>query len=101
MCSTRVVVCVHVPSLHFGFRGEVDEIEGALLAPSPPPFRNERGGAEAGTWEVVDDLVNDFLGERIHDEPVGWLGISWTKASGRMRFAWCRLLSTVCWKRPV
>ena len=35
----------------------------ALLARCSPSPRNEGRGAEAGTWEVVDDRVDKLLGE--------------------------------------
>ena len=62
------IVRVHVPLVHFGFRVERDTIEEALLAPSPPPFCDESRGAEAGMWEIVNDLVDNLLRERIHVE---------------------------------
>ena len=65
--SVWFVARVHVPVVHCGFVGEPNDSEGTLLTHFPPPFRDERRGAEAGGWEVVDDLVDDFLGKRIHD----------------------------------
>ena len=51
-----------MPSVHREFAEEPDCMEGTLLAPLPPPFRDERRGAKAGTtWEAVDDLVDGLL----------------------------------------
>ena len=60
---TQVALGFCVPSVHHEFRVEIDAIEGTLLAPFPPSFRDERRGPEVGMWEVVDDLVDDFLGK--------------------------------------
>ena len=70
-----VLTRVHVPTFHPGFRIEQGASEGPSLAPFLPPFHNERRGAEAGMREVVDDLVDDFLGKRIHDGLVPVTGI--------------------------
>jgi len=45
------------PTIHFAF-GELDLLEGSLLALSAPLLRNERTGEEARTREVVDDFVD-------------------------------------------
>ena len=52
-----------MPNVHSVFRGEQNEVEGALLAPLPPPPRNERRGEEIPSWEVVDDFVDNLLGK--------------------------------------
>ena len=77
-----VALDVCVPSFHHRFIDEPNFLEGTLLAPRPPPFRDERRGAETGTWEVVDDLVDDFLRKQIHDELV--VAGDRMGASGRM-----------------
>ena len=54
---------VRVPTIHLVSGGERDGIEDALLAPYPPSPRNERSGAEAGTWQVVDNRIDKLVGE--------------------------------------
>ena len=65
--SVWFIACVHVPIVHFSLVEEPNDSKGTLLTGFPPPFRDERRGVEAGGWEVVDDLVDDLLGKRIHD----------------------------------
>ena len=57
---------VSVPTVDFALGGERDVIESTLLAPLLPSPRDERGGREAGVWKVVDDFVDEFLGNRVH-----------------------------------
>ena len=80
-----------MPTVQRRFGEEPDSAEGTLLAPSPPPFRNERSEVEAAIRKVVDDLVDNLLWKRIHDELViardrtkvsGWKKPTWRQGGG-------------------
>ena len=52
-----------VPAVHMAFGGETDAIEEGLLAPLSPSPCDEGSAAEAGTWEVVDDCIDELSGK--------------------------------------
>ena len=54
---------VQVPVIHSITGRECDRIEEALLTSHSPSSRNEGGGGETGTWEDVDNLIDDLLWE--------------------------------------
>ena len=54
---------VRAPRNQFPLGRESDDGKKVFLAPSPPAPSDKRAGAEAGMWEVVDDFVDELLGE--------------------------------------
>jgi hypothetical protein len=51
------------PTDQMVFIRELDGGEKAFLAPPPPASSDEGTGAEAGMGEVVDDFVDELLGQ--------------------------------------
>jgi hypothetical protein len=54
---------IRAPKSQATFGRERDSGENAFLAPSPPASSDERAGAQAVMWEVVDEFIDEFLGK--------------------------------------